>query len=210
MTVSLKIGSRALAVFVLLGCASTMAMALAPLAVSSDHPRSHPARKAKSKRIAAVPAPPQAAPLHVSYEDGLLSISAQDAWLSDILAQLHQRTGATVEAPADMNERIAVELGPGPAVQVVAALLEHTHYNFVIAAAAKDHRAVQSIQLTRKPSLLEDLGPPVPGANDEERAAAPQARTKANPGGDEGVWNDVEVPAATPAPPADTAARPPQ
>jgi hypothetical protein len=198
-------------VFVLLGCASTTAMALAPLAVSPDHPRSHPARKAKSKRIAAVPAPPQAAPLHVSYEDGLLSISAQDAWLSDILAQLHERTGATVEAPADMNERIAVELGPGPAVQVVAALLEHTHYNFVIAAAAKDHRAVQSIQLTRKPSLLEDLGPPVPGANDEERAAAPQARVKANlTGGDEGVWNDVEVPAATPAPPADTAARPPQ
>jgi hypothetical protein len=124
---------------------------------------------------------------------------------------LHQRTGATIEAPTDMNERIAAELGPGPAVQVVAALLEHTQYNFVIAAAAKDHRALQSIRLTREPSLLEDLAPPVPGANDEERAAAAQAGTKANPaGGDEGVWDDIEVPATTPAPPADTAARPPQ
>lgn len=211
MTVRLKIGSRAFALFVLLGCASTTAVALAPLSVSSDDPRSHQVRKAKPKRIAAVPAPPKAAALHVSYEHGLLSISAQDASLSDILAQLHQRTGATIEAPADMNERIAVDLGPGPAVQVVAALLEHTQYNFVIAAAAKDHRAVQSIQLTRKPSLLEDLAPPVPGANDEEGAAAAQAGAKANPaGGDEGVWDDVKVPAATPAPPADTAARPPK
>jgi len=211
MTVSVKFGSKALAAFVLLGCASTTAAALAPLAVSPDHPRAHPARKAKPKRVAAVPAPPPVAPLHVSYEDGLLSISAQDASLSDILAQLHQRTGATIDAPADVNERIAVDLGPGPAVQVVAALLEHTQYNFVIAAAAKDHRAVQSIQLTRKPSLLEDLAPPVPGANDEERAAAAQAGTKANlTGSDEGVWDDVEVPAATPAPPADTAARPPK
>jgi hypothetical protein len=123
---------------------------------------------------------------------------------------LHQRTGATIDAPADMDDRIVVELGPGPAVQVVAALLEHTDYNFVIAAAAKDHRAVQSIQLTRKPSLLEDLAPLVPGANDEESAAAAQARTNAKPtGGDEG-WDDVEVPGATPAPPADTAVRPPK
>ncbi len=210
MTVSMNFGSRALAVFVLLGCTGATAVALAPRAVSSGRQRAHPARKAKPKPVAAVPAPPPVAPLHVSYEGGLLSISARDASLSDILAQLHQRTGATIDAPADVSERIAVELGPGPAVQVVAALLEHTQYNFVIAAAAQDHRAVQSIQLTRKPSLLEDLAPPVPGANDEERAAAAQARTKANPGGDEGVWDDVEVPAATPAPPADTAARPPQ
>jgi hypothetical protein len=206
----MNFGSRALAVFVLLGCAGTAAAALTQAPVPTDHPRAHPARKVKPKRVAAKSAP-LVAPLHVSYEDGLLSISAQDASLSDILAQLHQRTGATIDAPADMDDRIVVELGPGPAVQVVAALLEHTQYNFVIAAAAKDHRAVQSIQLTRKPSLLEDLAPPVPGANDEEGAAAAQAGAKANPAGsDEGVWDDVVVPAATPAPPADTAVRPPK
>lgn len=210
MTVSVKFGSRALAVFVLLGCASTTAAALAPLAVSSDHPRGHPVRKAKPKRVAAVPAPPQAAPLHVSYEDGLLSISAQDAWLSDILAQLHQRTGATVEAPAEMNERIIVELGPGPAVQVVTALLEATHFNYLIAGAANQPGAVRSIQLTVKPSFVAAAAAPA-AAPEEDRPVAPQASGKANlTGGDEGVWDDVEVPAATPASPADTAVRPPQ
>ena len=211
MTISMNLGSRALAVFVLLGCAGATAVALAPQAVSSDPPPSHKVRKAKPKRIAAVLAPPPVVPLRVSYEGGLLSISAQDAPLRDILAQLHQRTGATIDAPADMDDRIVVELGPGPAVEVVAALLEATHFNYLITGAANKPGAVRSIQLTRKPSLLEDLAPPVPGANDEEGAAAPPARTKANlTGGDEGVWDDVEVPAATPAPPADTAARPPE
>jgi hypothetical protein len=206
MTVSVKFGSRVLAVFVLLACAGTTAAALAPRAVSSDHQRAHPARKAKPKPVAAVPAPPPAAPLRVSYEGGLLSISAQDAPLSDILAQLHQRTGATIDAPADMHERIVVELGPGPAAQVVAALLEATHFNYLIVGAANKPGAVQSIQLTVQPSFVAATETP-----DGNRPAAPPASTKANlTGDDEGVWDDVEVPAATPAPPADTAARPPQ
>ena len=209
MTASVKFGSRALAVFVLLGCASTTAVALAPLAVSSDPPRSQQVRKAKPKRVAAVPAPPPVAPLHVSYENGLLSIAAQDASLRDILAQLHQRTGATIKAPADVDERITVELGPGTAVQVVAALLEETHFNYLIAGAVNQPGAVQSIQLTVKPSFVAAEAPaPAP---EHDRPVAPQGSAKANlTGGDEGVWDDVEVPAATPAPPADTAVRPPQ
>lgn len=195
----MNFGSRALAVFVLLGCAGTIAVAQAPPAASADHPRAHPVRKAKPKRTAPVPAPHPA--VHVSYEDGLLSISAQDAPLSDVLAQLHQHTGATIDAPAYMGDRIAVELGPGPAVEVVAALLEATHFNYVIAGAANKPGAVQRIQLTAKPSLDEEAEAPAP-------APKPQSSAKAN--GDEGVWDDVEVPAATPAPPADTAVRPPQ
>ena len=210
MTSSVKYGSRAFAVFVLLGCAATTAVALTPLAVSSEHPRAHPVQKAKPKPVAAVPAPPPVAPLHVSYEDGLLSISAQDAPLSDILAQLHQRTGATIDAPADMNERIIVELGPGPAVQVVAALLEATHFNYLIVGAANKPGAVQIIQLTVKPSLDAEAVAHTP-APELDRPVASQSSVKADlTGGDEGVWDDVEVPAATPAPPANPAARTPE
>ena len=196
--------------FVLLGCASATAVAQAPLAVSPDPPRSHQVRKAKPKPVAAVPAPPPVAPLHVTYENGLLSIAAQDASLRDILAQLHQRTGATVKAPADVDERITVELGPGPAVQVVGALLEETHFNYLIAGAPNQPGAVQSIQLTLQPSFVAATETPAP-APEKDRPVAAQASKKADlTGGDEGVWDDVEVPAATPAPPADTAVRPPQ
>jgi hypothetical protein len=153
----------------------------------------------------------------VSYEGGLLSIAAQDAPLRDILAQLHQRIGATIKAPADVDERITVELGPGPAAQVVAALLEETRFNYLIAGAANLPGAVQSIQLTLKPSfdVATDTAAPAP---EQDRPEQPQGSVKANlTGGDEGVWDDVEVPAAAPAPPAatptspaDTAPRPPQ
>ncbi len=202
----MKLIRGALALVLLLGCLTAAPAAVRPLESSS----SHPARKAKPKRRAVAPAPPQAAPLTVSYKDGLLSISADGAPLRDVLAQVHQRTGATIDAPADLDERVDVQLGPGPAVKIVAALLERTNFNFAIVAAAKDPGAIQSIQLTRKPSLLEDL-PPASAANQEERATKEHAPAKAHPASpDDGVWNDVEAPGGAPPPPDDTAARPPK
>ena len=202
----MRLSRGALALVLLLGCFTTVPAAVRPLDSSS----SRPARKTKPKRRAVAPAPPQAAPVSVSYKDGLLSISADGAPLRDVLAQVHERTGATIDAPADLDERVDVQLGPGPAVQIVAALLERTNFNFVIAAVPKDPRAVQSIQLTPKPSLLEDL-PPASAANQEERATKEHAQAKAHPASpDDGMWNDVEAPGGTPPPPADTAVRPPK
>jgi hypothetical protein len=203
MMVGVKFGIKALAAFVLAGCALTAAP-LRPPAFSPDHPRAHPARKAKPKTV---PTPPPASPLNVSYENGLLSISAQDASLSEVLAQLHQRTGASINLPKGMDEHVAVELGPGPAVQVVAALLEVTQFNYVIVGAASPPGAVRSIQLSAKPAFVVEAAasPPAP-----VRPVAPQSGVKPSlTGSDEGVWNDVEVPAAT-AQPADTAVRPPR
>lgn len=204
--------------FVLLGCASTAAVAQVPQAVSPGHPRAQKVRKANPKRMKPVPAPPPVAPLRVSYEGGLLSISAQDASLRDILAQLHKHTGATIDAPADVDERITVQLGPGPALKVITALLKGTHLNYVIGGAANDAGAVRTIDLTLQPtSVASDVPPPAAGV--EKPPAPSRAAQKANlTGGDEGVWDDVEVgtptappavPATTPAPPADTAVRPP-
>jgi hypothetical protein len=210
--------SRALAVFVLLGCASTASVAQAPQGVSPDHPRAQKVRKPHPKRMKAVPAsPPVAPPLQMSYENGLLSIAAQDASLHDILAQLHQRTGATIDAPPDVDERITVQLGPGPALKVIAALLKGTHLNYVIAGAPNDAGAVRTIDLTLQPTSVAPETPP-PVAVVEKPPALSPAASKANlTGGDEGVWDDVEmgpptappaVPAATPTPPAATPAPP--
>jgi len=205
MRVPLKLGIRALAVIVMLGCASMFAQAPAPLDLSSGVPRQNPPRKVKPKPAAPTPvaAAQPAAPLQVSYENGRLSISAKDAHLSDVLDRVRERTGAAIDVPTDMDERVDVQLGPGPAVQVISELLAATPFNYVIAAAPRDNGAVQSVQLTRKPSSPEEPPPPpTVSADDEDRAAAAQARMKANlTGGDEGVWDEVELP-ATPASPA--------
>lgn len=143
----------------------------------------------------------------MSYENGLLYIFAQNASLSEILEQIHRCTGATIAAPADVNEQVAVRLGPEPAPQAIAALLEGSRFNYVIAGSASDPAAIESITLTLKPSLPEPSVPPAPRAA-EEPPTESQTLIKANlTGGDEGVWDDVELPtiplptpAATPAP----------
>jgi hypothetical protein len=193
-----NLARTALAVFLLLSCAGTTATALQPQKSSSGTPRSPQPRKAKPKPDAPVP-PPQVASPKVSYKDGLLSIAANDALLRDVLAQLHQRTGVTFEGSADMNDRVTVDLGPGPAVQIVAAFLEQTGYNFVITTAARDPRLLESIQLTRKPSLLENLVPA--GIAEEERAPAPPPAAKPRPKAtDDNGWTE-EPPASTTPPP---------
>ena len=193
-----ELAPRALAVFLLLGCGGTTATALQPQKPSSATPHSPQPRKAKPKPDAPLPSP-QVAPVSVSYKDGLLSIAANDALLRDVLAQLHQRTGVTFDGSADINDRVTVDLGPGPAVQIVAAFLEQTGYNFVITTAARDPRLLESIQLTRKPSLLESLAPA--GVAEEERAQAPPAAKPRPKTTDDNGWTEEPPASTTPAPP---------
>jgi hypothetical protein len=191
-----------LAVLLLLGCAGTTAIAQKSSSASPSW-----SRNGKSKASAPAPIPAQAAPLNISYKDGLLSIAANDSLLRNVLAQLHQRTGVTFDGTVDANERVTVNLGPGPAVLIVAALLEQTGYNFVITAAARDPRLLQSIQLTPKPSLLEDIAP-ADLMVEEERAPTPQAQAKSKrKTTDDDGWTDVEEQAASP---SDSAASPPK
>src|SRR6267378_1969653 len=74
----------------------------------------------------------------VSYEDGQLTIIAENSKLGDILAAVSQRMGADIELPASVSdERIWVRLGPGPARRVLAALLGETDLDYVIQGSEK-------------------------------------------------------------------------
>jgi len=188
-----KAGSGVLAIILLLGCTATAAPAQKAPSSLVQKPKPKP-------KSAAVLATPQVASPNVSYKDGLLTIAANDALLRDVLAQLHQRTGVTFDGSADMNDRVTVDLGPGPAVQIVAAFLEQTGYNFVITTAARDPRLLESIQLTRKPSLLENLAPA--GVAEEERAQAPLPAAKPRPKAtDDNGWTEEPPASTTPASP---------
>jgi hypothetical protein len=184
------------AAILLLGALAASAQPLA-----SDH---QPPRKAKPKQVAAAAALPEPVRLRVSCEGGLLSISAQDAWLRDILQQLRQCTGTVIDLPPDADERIAVQLGPAPALQVVIALLDGTQFNYLISGNADDPGAVRTIQLMLKPSTP---APPVPVSVAEiEARPSTDADIKATlTGGDEGGSDQVEIgiPNAPPPQPAE-------
>ncbi len=95
---------------------------------------------------------PAAAP-RVTYENGLLSIAAQNATLGDILREVHKLTGATIDIPpAGANDRVVVQLGPGAPREVMATLLNGTSFNYVMVGSPSDPSSVASVMLTSRPS----------------------------------------------------------
>jgi len=94
---------------------------------------------------------PAVAPV-VKYKDGELSIEAHNSTLADVLKAVRQQTGAELEIPSNATERVVADLGPGPARQVLADLLNGTHFNYVMVGSSTDPSAVQSIFLTSKTS----------------------------------------------------------
>jgi predicted nuclease with RNAse H fold len=56
------------------------------------------------------------------YEEGALSISAENATLREIFDSVRESTGAAIDAPVT-EQRITVHLGPQPPVELIAALL---------------------------------------------------------------------------------------
>jgi hypothetical protein len=92
---------------------------------------------------------PAAAPI-VIYLDGKLSISAKNSTLSDVLRAIANKTGANIDIPEDANERIVSQLGPAPARDVIASLLNGSHFNYVMVGTENDANSVARVVLTAK------------------------------------------------------------
>jgi hypothetical protein len=81
---------------------------------------------------ATVPAEPAQPAVVVTYENGMLRIHADKATLSQVLYEVHLRTGAEIGIPAGAEqERVVADLGPAPARDVLAELLNGSAYNFI-------------------------------------------------------------------------------
>jgi hypothetical protein len=101
----------------------------------------------------------------VSYEGGKLSIVAHNCTLADVLRAVKKQLGADLDIPPNANERVVADLGPGTPRQVIADLLNGTHFNYVIVGSSTDPAAVQSLALT-----------PKTGGSTETASAAPSNR----------------------------------
>jgi hypothetical protein len=86
----------------------------------------------------------------------LLTISSNKASLSQVLFAVHQRTGAEIAIPAGAEqEQVVVELGPAPAPEVLAHLLNGSKFNFLILSSSTDpHNLDQVILSPRGEGLI--------------------------------------------------------
>ncbi len=100
---------------------------------------------------ATVTPPPPTPAVQVSYVKGLLQINVRKATLAEVLYQIHVRTGADIPIPAGAEqEQVAINAGPGPAKEVLAALLNGSRFNFVLVGSAQNPNEVRSVILTPK------------------------------------------------------------
>src|SRR5580698_3528872 len=92
------------------------------------------------------------APAQVNYENGLLTIAAQNSNLGEILREVRKLTGASIEIPpgSGANERVITHLGPGAPRDVLAGLLNGSSFNYVMMGSASDPFAISSVMLMSK------------------------------------------------------------
>jgi len=155
--------SYVLALGLALGAADTAAQAPAAKVTPASTVAPAPAKpKAHSRKKPATPvveeqppAPPPTpeqlppTPPQVTYRDGQLSISANNATLSQVLRSVQAKTGASVEMPGGASaERVVAQLGPGQPREVLNALLNGTKFDYIILGVAGNPGAVQKVILT--------------------------------------------------------------
>jgi len=179
-------------------------------AITPPPSTSSPAAQTTQSYVAAdyPPKPPR-----VSFRNGQLSISAENSTLPDILSAIHQRTGAAMELPSTIsNERVAVKLGPATTGEVMAALLNGSHFDYIVLNRPEDPSSPERIILREKiaadpnapnnnngynngyvasaqppsyqPPEVQEVPETVP--DEEVPEAQPQPRIPTSPGGDEG------------------------
>ena len=100
----------------------------------------------------------------VTYEDGQLTIIAENSSLSEVMKALRACLGADIDLPTNLTDQhIWVRLGPGPARQVLRDLLDSTEFNYVIQASESDPDGIRSVLLTPKSTGAENAPAEKPG-----------------------------------------------
>ena len=85
----------------------------------------------------------------VSFQNGQLTIVAPNSTLGDILRAVRKQTGAEIEIP-DAKDRVVTHLGPGPARDVIAELLNGSRFNYVLLGSPEDSTALSRVVLVAK------------------------------------------------------------
>ena len=108
-----------------------------------------------------------ATPPQVSFQGGQLTISAQNSTLGRHLESGSDSDGATIDLPGNAPERVVGHFGPGPARDVLASLLNGSHFNYVLLGSPTDPDALDRVILMAKSGGAADSNPQPPSAAGE-------------------------------------------
>jgi len=86
----------------------------------------------------------------VSYQDGQPTIVAPNSTLGDILRGVRKHTSADIEIPPTASERVVTRLGPGPAREVMAELLNGSRFNYILLGSPDNANLLVRVVLVAK------------------------------------------------------------
>jgi len=124
------------------------------------------------------PTPEQgpSSPPEVSFQGGQLTIVARNSTLGDVLTAVKKKTGAAVDMPAVSSERVVGRFGPGAPRDVMAQLLNGSHYDYVLLGAPSDPGALKKVVLVARVS-----GPQASSSGQPPQANQPNPNLQAVP-----------------------------
>jgi hypothetical protein len=143
---------------VLVLCAGVLCLGVVS---SANAASAHSQRKAKKPPLPPLPSGPQGpvpqipldsiapVPPQVSFQNGQLTIVAPNSTLGDILRAVRKQTGAEIEIPA-ATDRVVTHLGPGPAREVMAELLNGSRFNYVLLGSPENTSLLTRVVLVAK------------------------------------------------------------
>lgn len=136
-------GFLALGLLLALLVVSAMAMAQEP---SPDSP-------------AALNSSPPAPVLRVVFQDGLLTIEANNASLGAVLDAVRAKTGVVIERSGGEDQaRVITRLGPAQPAAVIASLLYGTTWNYAVLGSLSDPGKIDRIVLIARQQTQNEMG----------------------------------------------------
>jgi AMIN domain-containing protein len=95
------------------------------------------------------PTPPEPS-MSVSFHNGMLTIHADRVTLAKVLFEVQKQTGAEIAIPSGAEaEEMSAEIGPAPAREVLASLLNGSRYNFIFVGNDRGHTLKKAILSVR-------------------------------------------------------------
>lgn len=124
----------------------------APMQDSMRPAATVPSAAASAEQQSTVPptlanSPPQ--PPDVRFQNGLLSIHAENSTLADVLNDVRSKTGTQIQVPPGAStERVVVQQGPAPLRDALVALLQGSGFDYIILGSAQNPETVERVLLT--------------------------------------------------------------
>jgi len=148
-----------------------------------------------------------AVPPQVTFRDNQLTIVAPNSTLADILRAVRKQTGAEIEVPS-APDRVVTNLGPGPARDVLADLLNGSRFNYVLLGSPGNEAVLTRVvlvpkQMTQQPAVAANTQEPQPGQPGNVQQPTPeqdQAQATDADSQDDSATDDSAEQQATPEP----------